>query len=190
LIKLIRKLPLLFLFLALSPNSGEADLLKTLIDKMNSVESIRANITIDNTLTGSMSYKRPNLLHVKLSDGRVISANGRFLWFYSPNKAIAGKQDLDGSTGGISGLLSGYKDVTVSGNTILLKSRDRYYEEIKVVVDGNNMLQAIRLKTRDQNFKNISLSGIQVNIGLASNLFNLHPPASAQIIENPLNEKQ
>lgn len=188
------KIRFLFILLLLaglfSVTGAENARLKSLIASMNSISSLRANITIDNTINGQLSYKRPNLMHVKLSDGRIISANGRFLWFYSPSKAIAGKQDLDGSTSGISGLLSGYTNITETGNTLILKSPDRYYEEIKIVIGANNLLQAIRLKTKDQRFKNISLSNIQTNVGLPSNLFNLHPPSSAQVIENPLNEKE
>ena len=170
--------------------SQDTALLKQMLSTMESFSSFRATITINNTINGQLSYKRPNLLHVKFSDGRIISANGRFLWFYSPAKAIAGKQDLDGSTSGLNGLLGGYENVSVTGNTIHLKSTSRYYQEITVVVDEQKRLKALRLKKPDQEYTNISFSGVQVNIGLPSNLFNLHPPSSAQIIENPLNQKE
>lgn len=188
-LKLILFLSCIILF-STKTTAQENALLADLLNKMNGIQSLRANITINNTITGNLSYKRPNLLHVKLADGRIISANGKILWFYSPNSAIAGKQDLSGSTAGLSGLFTGYENVKVTGNTILLKSPKRYYEEITVVVDSNHLLKALRLKNKNQNYTNLSFSNYQINVGLSSNLFNLHPPASAQVIENPLNEKE
>ena len=164
----------------------------SVISKMNSFGSIRANITIDNTVNGQLSYKRPNLLHVKFSDGRVISANGRFLWIFSPENRIAGKQDLDQEKGtvGIASILKGYENVNVTGNIINLKSPSRYYEEVRIVTGDDNMPKAFQLKTKTGEYTNIALSNIQTDIGLPSNLFNFHPPSNAQIIENPLNQRE
>ena len=133
-----------------------------------------------------------NLLHVKFSDGRVISANGRFLWIYSPRNGIAGKQDLDPGRGtsGIAGILSGYENVTVMGSTIVLKSDVKHYKEIRLVTGGNSIPKALQLKSQGGKLTNISLTGVQTNVGLPSNLFNFHPPASAQIVENPLNQRE
>ncbi|MBE7413192.1 MAG: outer membrane lipoprotein carrier protein LolA [Leptospiraceae bacterium] len=158
---------------------------------MNSFETIRANVTINGTLSGVLSYKRPNQMHIKLSDGRVISANGRVLWIYSPASAVAGKQDLKGTGGGISSLLSGYEDVLSTGKVFRLKSSTKAYEEIIVSVGPNNILKAIRLKPQGKtDYTDISFSAVQTNVGLASNLFNFHPPANAQIVENPFNQRQ
>jgi outer membrane lipoprotein carrier protein len=169
--------------------SGE-ELLSSIISTMNSFDSFRANISIDG-LSGSLSYKRPGSLHVKLNDGRVLSGNGRSLWIYSPASSIAGKQDLKGSTGGIAGLLSGYESVTASGKTLRLKSDTKYYEEIIVSVSPNNIIRSIRLKGKGkQDFMEISFSGVQTNIGLPASIFNFHPPANAQIVENPLNQRE
>lgn len=179
----------LFFSPAVHAESGE-ELLSAFLSTMNSFDSIRANININGT-TGLMSYKKPNSIYVKLSDGRVISANGRHLWFYSPARAIAGKQDLRGSSGGLYGLLTGYENVTASGKTIRLLSDRKGYEEITVSLTPNNILKTIRMKPRgSSNFVEITLSGVQTNIGLPSSLFNFHPPSSAQIVENPLNQKE
>jgi outer membrane lipoprotein carrier protein len=165
--------------------------LDTLISTMNSVDSIRANLSINGTINGSLSYKRPFNIHLKLSDGRIVAANGRHLWIYSPTSAIAGKQDLKGSSAGLGGILSGYESVTGSGKTLRLFSEKRYYEEIIVSLNSNNTLKSLRMKPKGSNdYTEITLSGVQTNIGLTSGLFNFHPPANAQIVENPLNQKE
>ncbi len=180
------------IFLTFQPTFPEpADDLKAFLASMNGYETIRANVTINGTTSGVLSYKRPNQMHVKLSDGRVISANGRTLWIYSPASAVAGKQDLRGTGGGISGLLSGYEDIHSTGKVFRLKSSSKSYEEIIVSVGPNNILKAIRLKPQGKSeYTDISFSAVQTNVGLASNLFNFHPPANAQIVENPFNQRQ
>lgn len=169
--------------------SGE-ELLSQLFSKMSSLESIRANVSINGT-SGLLSYKQPHNLYLKLSDGRIISANGRFLWFYNPARAIAGKQDLKGTTGGLRGLLSGYETITASGKVIKLQSEKKTYEEIIVSLSPDNVLKSIRMKRRgDSDYYEISLSGVQTDIGLPASIFNYHPPSSAQIVENPLNQRE
>lgn len=164
--------------------------LSNFLATMNSLESIRANISI-NGMSGIMSYKKPNSLYVKFSDGRVISANGRYLWFYNPTRGIAGKQDLSGGTGGLYGLLNGYESVSASGNTLKLQSEKKGYEEITIQTTPNNLLKYIRMKPRGgSRVIEISLSNIQTNIGLPASLFNYHPPSNAQIVENPLNQRE
>ena len=169
--------------------SGE-ELLNSIISTMNSFESFRASISIDG-MSETVSYKKPGSIQLKLSDGRILSGNGRYLWIYSPARSVAGKQDLKGSTGGIAGLLSGYESVTASGKTLKLKSDTKYYEEIIVSVTPNNIIRSLRLKARGkQDFMEISFSGVQTNIGLPAAVFNFHPPANAQIVENPLNQRE
>jgi outer membrane lipoprotein carrier protein len=169
--------------------SGE-ELLNSIISTMNSFESFRANISLDG-LSGTLSYKRPGSIQLKLSDGRILSGNGRYLWIYSPARSVAGKQDLKGSTAGIGGLLGGYESVTANGKTLKLKSETKYYEEIIVSVTPNNIIRSIRLKAKGkQDFMEISFSGVQTNIGLPASVFNFHPPANAQIVENPLNQRE
>ncbi|MCB1142464.1 MAG: outer membrane lipoprotein carrier protein LolA [Leptospiraceae bacterium] len=188
-----KKIPIIFIgFLFSFPlysQSGE-ELLSVLLSTMNSFESIRANITINGT-SGLMSYKKPHNLYLKLSDGRILSANGKHLWFYNPSSAIAGKQDLKGGSGGLYGLLSGYENVSATGTTIRLTSEKKAYEEIIVSMTPNNILRSIRMKPRGRDsYTEISLSGVQTNIGLPASIFNYHPPSSAQIVENPLNQRE
>lgn len=186
------KILIIFFFLSifsLSAESGE-ELLSSFLSTMNSFESIRASITF-NGMSGLLSYKKPHHLYLNLSDGRIISANGRHLWFYNPARAIAGKQDLKGGSGGLYGLLNGYETVTSSGKTLRLQSTKKHYEEITITLTPNNMLKTIRMKPRgSSNAIEISLSGVQTNLGLPSSIFNYHPPSNAQIVENPLNQRE
>lgn len=178
-----------FPFVSIIPEN-EQEMLSNFLATMNSLESIRANISI-NGMTGVMSYKKPSSLYVKFSDGRVISANGRYLWFYNPARGIAGKQDLSGASGGLYGLLNGYESISASGNFLKLQSEKKYYEEIIIQTTSNNILKSIRMKPKGgSKILEISLSNIQTNIGLPSSLFNYHPPANAQIVENPLNQRE
>ncbi len=188
----LNKIFVIFLLIFQSHLYAESgkELLASFLATMNSADTIRANVKIGN-LTGLLSYKKPQSLYVKLSDGRVISANGRNLWFYNPGSAIAGKQDLRGGTGGLYGLLSGYENVTASGKTLRLTSSKKHYEEIIVQLTPNNLLQSIRMRPRGgSEFFEVALSGIQTNIGLPASIFNFHPPSSAQIVENPLNQRE
>lgn len=179
----------IFPFFTMFAQSG-SEALSNFLTAMNSLESIRANINF-NGMTGIMSYKKPNSLYVKFSDGRVISANGRYLWFYNPARTIAGKQDLTGVTGGLYGLLSGYESVSVSGSTLRLFSETKAYEEIIIQMTPNYLLKSIRMKPRGSaRMIEISLSNVQTNIGLPASLFNYHPPSTAQIVENPLNQRE
>lgn len=94
-------------------------------------------------------------------------------------------------TGGLPSLLSGYENVTASGKTLRLRSDTKYYEEIVVSLTPNNMPRSIRLKPKGRDsFTEITFSGIQTNIGIPASSFNFHPPANAQIVENPLNQRE
>ncbi|MCW7462072.1 LolA family protein [Leptospira limi] len=166
------------------------DRLNAVIGKMNSLESFRASVTLNGGLTGVVSYKSPNQLHVRFSDGRIISSNGRILWFYNPDSSIAGKQDLKGVSGGLGGLLSGYENVTVSGRTFRLTSTTKRFNEIILVVSENDLPRVLKMKRSDEEITEIAFSGIATNIGLGTGLFNFQPPTSSQIVENPLNQKE
>lgn len=164
--------------------------LSSLLGAMNSFDSFRANITVNNSLSGTLSYKRPGNLHVKFADGRVISANGKTLWFYSPDRGIAAKQELKGSTSGISGLLAGYDDHS-SGRNVKLKSTNKRYSEITVILSESNLPKSIRMKSGSSDEPTeIIFSGISTNIGLSASLFNFQPPSNSLIVENALNQKE
>lgn len=176
-----------------SLHAGPEETLQQVIGKMSSLSSFRANVTFNNGISGVLSYKKPHQLHFKLSDGRVISANGIHLWFFSPGSNIAGKQKLyeSGGTGGLAGLLSGYSQVIQKGNSLELKSPAKYYSEIIVQFNSDYTLRSIKMMRSDSsNSTIIQFTGIQTNLGLSSGLFNYSPPSSAQIVENPLDEKE
>ncbi|MCC5815614.1 MAG: outer membrane lipoprotein carrier protein LolA [Leptospira sp.] len=157
---------------------------------MNSFETFRANILINGSLSGTLSYKKPGNIHVKFSDGREISANGRYLYFYSPERGVTGKQDLKGSSSGINGLLSGYQETTI-GKTIKLKSNSKRYSEITISVDARNLPKSIRMvSSGSDNATEISFSNVSTGLGLSASLFNYQPPTSSIIVENPLNQKE
>ncbi|MCU0825517.1 MAG: outer membrane lipoprotein carrier protein LolA [Leptospira sp.] len=174
---------------ALQAEDGNARL-NAVIGKLNSLESFRATITINGSMTGVLSYKNPYQLHVRFNDGRILSSNGKVLWFYNPDSSIAGKQDLKGVSGGIGGLLSGYESVTVSGKTFRLTSPSKRYSEIILVVSDNDLPRVIKMKKADEEITEVTFSGIATNIGLGTGLFNFQPPTSSQIVENPLNQKE
>jgi len=182
----------LFIFLFpfnLFSESGE-ELLASFLGTMNGIESFRGSITISGQ-TGTISYKKPHNLQIKFSDGRIISANGSKLWFYNPARGIAGSQELRGGTGGLYGLLSGYESVTAMGKSLRLVSEKKGYEEIIISLTPNNILKSIRMRRKGgSEFTEISLSGLQTNIGLPASLFNFHPPSNAQIVENALNQRE
>lgn len=164
--------------------------LNAVIAKLNSLDTFRATVTINGGLTGVLSYKNPYQLHVRLNDGRIISANGKVLWFYSPDSSLSGKQDLKGASGGLGGLLSGYENVTVSGKTFRLTSTTKKINEIILIVSDNDIPRVIKMKRDDEEVTEISFSGIATNIGLGTSLFNFQPPTNSQIVENPLNQKE
>ncbi|GBF48579.1 outer membrane lipoprotein-sorting protein [Leptospira ryugenii] len=164
--------------------------LNAVLAKINSLETFRATVTINGTLTGVLSYKNPFQLHVRLNDGRIISSNGKVLWFYSPDTSVSGRQDLKGGSAGLAGLLSGYETVTVSGRTFRLTSPSKRYSEIILIVSDNDLPRVIKMKRDDEEITEIAFSGIATNIGLGTALFNFQPPTSSQIVENPLNQKE
>jgi outer membrane lipoprotein carrier protein len=166
------------------------DKLNAIISKLNSLDTFRATVTINGGLTGVLSYKNPYQLHVRLNDGRIISANGKVLWFYSPDSSLSGRQDLKGVSGGLGGLLSGYENVTLAGKTFRLTSTTKKISEIILIVSDNDLPRVIKMKRDDDDITEISFSGIATNIGLGTSLFNFQPPTSSQIVENPLNQKE
>jgi outer membrane lipoprotein carrier protein len=191
---LVYRILLLTFLLCVSASSIYAqdgrDKLNAVISKLNSLDTFRATVTINGGLTGVLSYKNPYQLHVRLNDGRIISANGKILWFYSPDSSLSGKQDLKGATGGLGGMLSGYETVTVSGKTFRLTSTSKKISEIILIVSDNDLPRVIKMKRDDEEVTEISFSGIATNIGLGTSLFNFQPPTNSQIVENPLNQKE
>jgi len=189
-LRLIISFSLLCLFSSEILAQDGRDKLNSIIGRLNSLDSFRATVTVNGGLTGIISYKNPYQLHVRLNDGRIISSNGKTLWFYNPDSSISGKQDLKGVSGGLGGFLSGYENVTVSGKTFRLTSPTKRYTEVILVVSDNDMPRVLKMKKEDEEVTEIAFSGIATNIGLGTSLFNFQPPTSSQIVENPLNQKE
>ena len=57
------------------------------------------------------------------------------------------------------------------------------------MVDGSFLLKKAVLKTKDGGNMNISLSGVIIGEGISPGVFDFKPPASAQLVVNPLNIK-
>lgn len=165
--------------------------LDSVLSKFRALESFRATVTVNGTLTGVLSYKTPFQLHVRWNDGRIISANGKILWFYNPDTSVSGKQDLKGSSGGLDGLLSGYENVSCQVRSCRLTSIDKKINEIFILFSDNDMPRTIKMKRKDSDdITEIAFSGITTNLGLGAGLFNFQPPTTSQIVENPLNQKE
>jgi outer membrane lipoprotein carrier protein len=174
-----------------STSQDGKDALNQLLSNFNQLESFRANFTYNNSLAGTLSYQAPLQFHAKLSDGRVLSANGKTFWFFSPERQISAKQELKNSTGGLSGLLSGYDEVSISGKTLRLKSAKKYYDDVTVIMTEDSLPRVIRLKNSSKDTSTeLVFSQIQTNLGLSRDLFNFQPPYNSQIVENPLNERE
>ncbi len=145
--------------------------------------------------TGSFKYMAPGKIYVKFSSpsGKIVACNGSKLWVFDPSSNICGVQDVGrGGSGGIAGLVSGYTGIVsggAGGYTIKLKNNDKHFSEITLVVDGSFLLKKAVLKTKDGGNMNISLSGVIIGEGISPGVFDFKPPASAQLVVNPLNIK-
>lgn len=148
------------------------------------------------TFTGSFKYMNPGKIYVKFSSpaGKIIVSNGRSLWIYSPANNICGVQDLaGGGSGGIAALTTGYLAIVTAqgpgGYTIKLKSNDKSFNEIILLVDSTFFLKKAIFKSKDGSSYSFSLSNISTTAAVMPNLFNFDVPSSAQVVKNPLNIK-
>ena len=148
------------------------------------------------TFTGSFKYMNPGKIYIKFSSpsGQVIVSNGRSLWIYSPGNNICGVQDLaGGGSGGITAFTSGYLAIVTAqgpgGYTIKLKSNDKTYNEILLILDSSFFLKRAVFKSKNGGSISFSLSNISTTAPVMANLFSFDVPASAQVVKNPLNIK-
>jgi len=147
------------------------------------------------TYTGSFKYMNPGKIYIKFSSpaGKIIVSNGKSLWVYTPGSNICGVQDLGGGgSGGISALTSGYLAIVTAqgpgGYTIKLKSNEKSFSEIILMVDSTFFLKKAILKSKSGGTYNFSISNISTAAVIPS-IFDFNVPSGAQVVKNPLNIK-
>lgn len=169
-------------------------------NRMNSIGKLTGIISWSHsggeTYTGSFKYMSPGKIHIKFSNpsGKVIVSNGRSLWVYSPGSNICGVQDLGGGgSGGIAALTSGYFAIVTAqgpgGYTIKLKSSDKSFSEIILMVDSTFFLKKAMLKSKDGGTYNFSISNVSTSAAVLPSVFDFNVPSNSQVVKNPLNIK-
>jgi len=135
--------------------------------------------------SGKIYYQYPDKLHVRLSDGRIIATNGRFLWTYNSASRICAKQTVLGSAGGLFGFLQGDYTVHADNGRYTFKWRGETRSEISIKVDGG-ILKSVQFKSKND-VTNASFSNVVTDTSMKASLFSYKPDPDAQLIENPLN---
>ncbi len=169
-------------------------------NRMNGISKMTGIISWTNSTgesyTGSFKYMNPGKIYIKFSSpaGQVIVSNGKSLWIYSPGNNICGVQDLaPGGSGGITAFTSGYLAIVTAqgpgGYTIKLKSSEKNYNEILLMLDASFFLKRVVFKSKDGGSVSFSLSNISTTAPVMANIFSFDVPASAQVVKNPLNIK-
>ncbi len=148
------------------------------------------------TYTGSFKFMSPGKIYIKFSNpsGKIIVSNGRSLWVYSPGSNICGVQDLGGGgSGGIAALTTGYLAIVTAqgpgGYTIKLKSNEKSFSEITLIVDSTFFLKKAIIKSKNGESYNFSISNINANASVIPSIFDFNAPSNAQVVKNPLNIK-
>ncbi len=190
----------LFLFTEGYSLTGE-DALRNFQGRMNNIGTMSGQIswvyTSGTMYTGSFKYMAPGRIYVKFStpSGRVLVTNGKKLWVYDSQSNICGVQDLGrGGSGGIAGLVEGYLPLLSAqgsgGYTIKLKSNERQYNEITLVLDGSYMLKKAVMQSRGGGEGlSISLSNVRTGENMTVGTFDFNVPSNAQLVKNPLDVK-
>jgi len=162
----------------------------TLKSKISGIySSFSANFSYTNgggsVSTGKIYYRYPGNIHVRFSDGRVIAANGIYVWLFNPGNMVCAKQTLGGTGGGILGLIRGDYTMRQVKDRFIYESET---ERIKqVIVDTNNsMIKNLRISIGEQVY-NFSFSNVVIGGNAPASYFTYKPPTDAQLVENPLN---
>ncbi|TAL32206.1 MAG: outer membrane lipoprotein carrier protein LolA [Spirochaetes bacterium] len=182
-----------------SLNGDEA--LRKFQDRMYGVGTMSGQIswvyTSGTMYSGSFKYMAPGRIYVKFTTptGRVLVTNGKKLWVYDSQSNICGVQDLGrGGSGGIASLVQGYLPLLSAqgsgGYTIKLKSNERQYNEITLVLDGNFMMKKAVMQSRGGGEGlSITLSNVRTGEGMTAGTFDFNVPSNAQLVKNPLDVK-
>ncbi len=169
-------------------------------NRMNSIGKLTGIISWSEpsgeTYTGSFKYMSPGKIYIKFSNpsGKTIVSNGKSLWVYTPGNNICGVQDLGGGgSGGIAALTTGYFAIVTAqgpgGYTIKLKSNDKSFTEIMLMVDSTFFIKKAILKTKEGGTYNFSISNTSTTAAVIPNIFDFNVPSNSQVVKNPLNIK-
>ena len=155
------------------------------------LNSFRASISIttpDGFLRGTLSFSGGRV-HIALSDGRVIAANGHQLFVYSPSTQVLGRQDMVPGGGGLGWLLTGFR-TRVTGRTAHLTAENpnAQIREVRLVWDDNFLLKSLSIRRGEDSTMTIALSDIRRIENFPANLFNYKAPPGSRTVENPLNQ--
>ncbi len=191
-IHLEMKLKIIFIFLgtcSVSFHLNAEDVLKKLKNQIPGMyTSFSGNFTSISSSgklsSGKIYYQYPGKLYLKKSDGSIIATNGHYLWIFKPKLKLCIRQDVDGLTDGIFGMLKEYSG-SAKENVFVFENEELKIHRIIVRVE-NKMLKSIKLMKQDSE-DTISLSEIVVGSGIKASLYNYKPPVDAQLIINPMN---
>lgn len=197
--KAIFKVTVLFLIIiAITPafSISGSDALAKFKSKMYSFKTLQGVITINYTsgrmITGSFKYMAPGKFYFKMTNpaGKIIATNGKKLWVYDASTAICGIQEAGGLSGGLASFANGYYAIATSrgSDTIIkLKSPDRTYSDVNILVDSSFMLKKVSFKNKKGDGFSVSLSGLRIGENIHSGIFDFNVPSNAQVIKDPLN---
>jgi outer membrane lipoprotein-sorting protein len=168
-----------------------------LTERLKSTSTMEGIISISYasgiTHSGIFKFKSPGHFNIKFSNpaGKQIISDSKKLWIYDESSRVCGVQDLSKSySGGLASLIKGYfAVVNETGNKILikLKSNNKYYSEINILVDKSYIIKKVVFKKEDGNGFSIILSNVKIGKAIHGNVFSFDVPANAQLIKNPLN---
>lgn len=164
--------------------------------RMRSFSTLQGVLTINYTsgrmITGSFKYMAPGKFYFKMTNpaGKTIVTNGRKLWIFDASTQICGIQEAGGLSGGIASFVNGYYAIAQprGGSTVIkLKSPNRTYSNVTLLVDSTFMLKNASFKNKKGDGFSVSLSGLRSGGNIHSGLFDFNVPSNAQVIKDPLN---
>jgi outer membrane lipoprotein-sorting protein len=146
--------------------------------------------------TGNFKFMAPGRVYIKFTSpsGRVLASNGKRLWVYDSSSNICGVQDLaKGGSGGIAALVNGYLAILTaqgpSGYTVKLKSAEKAYSDVTLVLDSSFLLKKAVLANKSGDGLTITLSGVRTGESMVPGMFDFAVPPNAQLVKNPLDVK-
>ena len=102
-----------------------------------------------------------------------------------PVTAVCFKQDVSGTSGGITAVLQNYTG-SKQGNSYIFKSNSDARDIKQIVIHSDDhMLKSVKFSTEKGEYT-ANFSNIAIGVGLKASLF-YYKDANTQVIENPLN---
>jgi len=181
--------------------SQVSDHFRTIMDYSATIE-IRDVDSGELKLQGTVFYKRPNLLRINFSGGRVFVSNEERMLYYTPSHSFVLKQTLNQNSEtpdeievikGLEYLDNSYSASFVESLEMMpleegssemvyklnLFSSFARFKEIEVSINSNMMIRRIITNTIIIDYKNI-----QVNTNILEQNFDYIPPSSVTVIED------